>query len=77
VRLSPTALSSLSGPETEAVTRTGSAEPDGWTRAVLPVESTDFAVRRFLALGPEIEVLGPPQLRSQLAAAIRATAALY
>jgi predicted DNA-binding transcriptional regulator YafY len=77
VRLSPTALSSLSGPETEAVTRTGSTEPDGWTRAVLPVESADFTVRRFLALGPEIEVLDPPQLRSQLAAAIRATAALY
>jgi hypothetical protein len=46
-------------------------------RSVLPVESTDFAVRRFLALGPEIEVLGPPQLRSQVAAVIRATAALY
>jgi len=77
VRLSPTALSSLSGPEAEAVARTGSVEPDSWTRAVLPVESTEFALRQFLALGPDIEVLDPPELRSRLAATIRATAALY
>jgi predicted DNA-binding transcriptional regulator YafY len=77
VRLSPDALSKLSGPETEAVARTGSVEPDGWTRAVLPVESAEFALRQYLALGPGIEVLGPPDLRARLAAAARATAALY
>jgi predicted DNA-binding transcriptional regulator YafY len=77
VRLSPAALSSLSGPETEAVARTGTVEPDGWTRAVLPVESTDFALRQFLALGAEVEVLGPPGLRSRVAATIRAAAAYY
>jgi predicted DNA-binding transcriptional regulator YafY len=77
VRLSPSALGSLSGPEAEAAARTGTAEPDGWTRAVLPIESTQFALRQFLALGPEIEVLGPPALRARLAAVIRATAAVY
>ena len=77
VRLSPAARGGLSGPEAEAVARTGSVEPDGWTRAVLPVESTEFALRQFLALGPDVEVLGPPELRSRLAAAIRAAAALY
>lgn len=77
MRLSPTGLSSLSAAENEAVARTGSVEPDGWTRAVLPVESTEFALRQFLALGPQIEVLDPPELRSRLAAMIRATAALY
>jgi predicted DNA-binding transcriptional regulator YafY len=77
VRLSPAALPHLSGPETDWVGRTGSVEPDGWTRAVLPVESTEFALRQFLALGPEIEVLDPPELRSRLAAAARATAAFY
>jgi predicted DNA-binding transcriptional regulator YafY len=65
VRLSPTARGRLSGPEAEAVARTGSVEPDGWTRAVLPVESPEFAVREFLALGAEIEVLGPPELRAR------------
>jgi predicted DNA-binding transcriptional regulator YafY len=77
VRLSRAALGHLSGPETESVARTGRVEPGGWTRAVLPVESTEIALRQFLALGPEIEVLDPPELRSQLAAAIRATAAYY
>jgi predicted DNA-binding transcriptional regulator YafY len=77
VRLNPAALSHLSGPETEAVARTGQVEPDGWTRAVVPIESLDFAVRQFLALGPEIEVLDPPELRSRLAAVARATSALY
>ncbi len=77
VRLSPDALAKLSGPETEAVARTGTVEPDGWTRATLPVESTEYALRQYLALGPGIEVLGPPDLRSQLAAAVHATAALY
>ena len=77
MRLSPAARGRLSGPEAEAVARTGSVEPDGWTRAVLPVESTEFALRQFLALGPEVEVLGPPELRARLAAAIRAAAARY
>ena len=77
VRLSPAARGRLSGPEAEAVERTGTVEPDGWTRAVLPVESDAFAVRQFLAMGPEVEVLGPPALRAQLAAAIRAAAARY
>ena len=77
VRLSPTALGGLSGPEAAAVARTGSVEPGGWTRAVLPVESAEIALRQFLALGPEIEVLGPPELRSRLTALIRDTVALY
>jgi predicted DNA-binding transcriptional regulator YafY len=77
VRLSPAARGGLSGPEAEAVARTGRVEPGGWTRAVLPVESDAIALRQFLALGPEVEVLGPPELRSRLAAALRGAAALY
>ena len=77
VRLSPVARGRLSGPEADAVARTGRAEPDGWTRAVLPVESTESALRQFLALGPEVEVLGPPELRARLTAALRAAAARY
>ena len=77
VRLSPAARSGLSGPEAEAVARTGTLEPDGWTRAVLPVESTDLALREFLAMGPEVEVLGPPELRARVVTAIRAAAARY
>ena len=77
VRLTPAAIALLSGPAAESVTRTGVPEPGGWTRATIPIESLDHARRAFLALGPDIEVLEPPELREQLAAAARATAALY
>jgi predicted DNA-binding transcriptional regulator YafY len=77
VRITPAGIARLSGSAAEAVARTGIAEPDGWTRAVLPIESEDRACREYLALGPDIEVLEPQQLRDQLAAAARATAALY
>jgi hypothetical protein len=56
---------------------TASAEPGGWIRAVVPIESVEQACREFLALGADIEVLEPPALRARLAAAARATAALY
>jgi predicted DNA-binding transcriptional regulator YafY len=56
---------------------TASAEPGGWIRAVVPIESVEQACREFLALGADIEVLEPPALRTRLAAAARATAALY
>lgn len=77
VRLTGTAIARLSAPAAEAVARTGVADDDGWTRAVLPIESVDRACREFLALGPEIEVLEPRELRDRLAVAARATAALY
>jgi predicted DNA-binding transcriptional regulator YafY len=77
VRLAPAATERLSGPAAEAVTQTGTPEPGGWIRAVLPIESLDHACATFLALGPDIEVLEPPELRARLAAAARATAALY
>jgi predicted DNA-binding transcriptional regulator YafY len=75
VRLSPAAAARLTGPEAAALAATGVPEPDGWTRAVLPIESVDLAVPGFLT--PDIEVLGPPELRARLAAAARAIAALY
>jgi predicted DNA-binding transcriptional regulator YafY len=77
VRLTPAGLALLPAPAAEAAARTGCLEPDGWTRAILPIESADYARREYLALGPEIEVLEPPELRAQVAAAARAAAALY
>src|ERR1035438_1281551 len=59
----------------DALAATGVREPDGWTRAVLPIESVDLAIRGFLT--PDIEVLEPPELRAQVAARARAIAALY
>lgn len=75
VRLSPQAASGLSGLAAQALIDTGRNEPDGWTRAVLPIESLKHAHGVFLALGTNVEVLGPPELRARLADTFCALAA--
>jgi predicted DNA-binding transcriptional regulator YafY len=75
VRLSPAAAALLTGPAAAALAATGVVEPDGWTRAVLPIESVDLASRQFLT--PGIEVLEPVELREQIATTARAIAGLY
>lgn len=77
VRLSPRAASHLSGPAARALAANGVPEAGGWTRGTVPIESPDQAVAFFLSLGPEAEVLGPPDLRARLAEAARALADLY
>ncbi|WP_328666915.1 YafY family transcriptional regulator [Streptomyces sp. NBC_00322] len=77
VRLSPAAAARLTGAAARALADTGAEEADGWTRAVLPIESVDHAHREFLGMGAEIEVLGPPELRARLAATARALAERY
>ncbi|MEU5268816.1 WYL domain-containing protein [Streptomyces hygroscopicus] len=61
----------------EAVREAG--EPDGQGRLTitLPVESYEVALAQLLGLGPEAEVLGPPELRVLFAEAARRTAELY
>ncbi|MYW62663.1 WYL domain-containing protein [Streptomyces sp. SID8379] len=77
VRLAPGAADRLSGAAARAARTTGRAEPDGWTRAVLPVESQDRAHDDFLRLGADIEVLEPAALRDRIAATAAALARLY
>ncbi|MEU4834295.1 YafY family protein [Streptosporangium sp. NPDC023615] len=77
VRLSPRAASRLTGAAAQALADTGTAEPGGWTRALLPIESIDHAHGVFLALGADVEVVGPPELRARLAETSRALAARY
>ncbi|SOD58834.1 transcriptional regulator [Streptomyces zhaozhouensis] len=57
----------------------GAEGPDerGWVTVTLAVESTDVAYEQLLALGPEVEVLRPAALRTRLARAAAALAALY
>ncbi|PSL53092.1 putative DNA-binding transcriptional regulator YafY [Saccharothrix carnea] len=53
-------------------------EPQGvWTTVRVPVESLDHAVVDLLRLGPEVEVLEPPELRDRVIARIAAMAAVY
>ncbi|ONI89163.1 transcriptional regulator [Saccharothrix sp. ALI-22-I] len=53
-------------------------EPDGdWTTVRVPVESLDHALVDLLRLGPEVEVLEPPELRERVIARIAAMGAVY
>jgi predicted DNA-binding transcriptional regulator YafY len=44
---------------------------------VVPIESVEHAATDFLRLGPEAEVLAPPELRAAMAATARRLAALH
>ena len=61
----------------EATAAAGEPGPDGWVRTRLPVESLEVAYTYVLRLGPEAEVLDPPELRSRLAAAADRMRELY
>ena len=53
-------------------------EPEGaWTTVRVPVESLEHAVVDLLRLGPEVDVLEPPELRERVIARITAMAAVY
>ncbi|WP_432825105.1 helix-turn-helix transcriptional regulator [Dactylosporangium sp. CA-092794] len=82
VRLSPAGLRMLRF-AVEAVAHRAAAggagppDADGWVTVALPAESVAVAYTQLLALGPEAEVLAPPELRAMLAAAAERVAALY
>jgi predicted DNA-binding transcriptional regulator YafY len=75
VRLSPAAAARQTALAAAALAATGVTEPDGWIRAVLPIESTELATSSFLS--PDIEVLEPADLRASVAATARAITAIY
>ncbi|KOG34274.1 WYL domain-containing protein [Streptomyces resistomycificus] len=62
------------GDTTSAARATPDPE-DGWYRLLLHFDSPRAACRRLLGLGPDAEVLEPPQVRQELAEVTRATAA--
>jgi predicted DNA-binding transcriptional regulator YafY len=71
VRLSPKGvyLLEMFGPYVMKAAAETASEPDrrGWIRCRLPLESIDFGVRQLLQLGDDVIVLGPAELRTQLA----------
>ncbi|MFD9031147.1 helix-turn-helix transcriptional regulator [Streptomyces sp. NPDC059567] len=77
VRLSPDGAKRLTGEAARALAATGSPEPDGWTRATLPIESLAHAHETFLALGADIEVLEPAELRARITETVARMAARY
>ncbi|CAL9388936.1 hypothetical protein SUDANB95_01212 [Actinosynnema sp. ALI-1.44] len=55
-----------------------SVVPQGeWTTVEIPTESLDHALVDLLRLGPEAEVVAPPELRERIKARIEATALRY
>lgn len=52
-------------------------DDEGLVTVTLAVESLDVAHSQLLTLGPEAEVLGPPELRDRFTSAARRMAALY
>ncbi|MEU5789400.1 YafY family protein [Micromonospora purpureochromogenes] len=83
IRLSPAGLRRLrhlaDAPFVYAEALAAAGEPDGqgWVVTRLPVESVEVAYSQMLGLGPEVEVLDPPELRERLVDAARRSAALY
>lgn len=77
VRISPRGAARLTGAAARALVENGTPEPDGWTRATLPVESPEHAHGFLLALGEEVEVLAPEDLRERIATTVRTLAARY
>ncbi|MEM7273993.1 MAG: HTH domain-containing protein [Actinomycetota bacterium] len=52
-------------------------DDEGWVEATFRLESLEGAAIDVLSLGPLVEVLDPPELRREVAARSRRTAALY
>ncbi|TDC46720.1 YafY family transcriptional regulator [Actinomadura sp. KC345] len=82
VRLSPAGMRILRyAVEPYAALRAAedAGEPDerGWVVTTLPVESADVAASELMRLGPEAEVLAPPELRERMADAAARLAGLY
>ncbi|MGW6457115.1 helix-turn-helix transcriptional regulator [Streptomyces sp. NPDC055078] len=61
----------------EALAAAGPPDPDGRTTLTLPVESLPVAYAQLLTLGPDLEVLEPPELREMFAEAAARMAKLY
>lgn len=79
IRISPhgrTRAEHLTAPAVRHAIEETAGEPDrdGWVRATVPIESIRHAVVDLLKLGPDLEVLEPPELR---AAVIERVTALY
>jgi predicted DNA-binding transcriptional regulator YafY len=82
IRLSPRGrrLAALQGRPASLRIRHGAAPVAGrgdWAEAWVRIDSIEAAVLDLLALGPEVEVLHPPQLRAQLARAAGQIAELH
>ncbi|WP_436771219.1 helix-turn-helix transcriptional regulator [Yinghuangia sp. YIM S09857] len=82
VRLSPLAVENLAiwlepTAASDALATASAPDAGGWVTVTLPIETWDIGYFELLRLGPEAEVLAPPDFRARLSAATHRAAALY
>lgn len=80
VRLSPRGMTLLAREGqviTQALRAAGAADASGWRQVSLPIESIDVATGNLLALGIDVEVLEPSELRAAIGKTAVAIAKLY
>jgi predicted DNA-binding transcriptional regulator YafY len=82
LRLSPRGLELLPYLFNQVATRKAleNANPpdaDGWTTVTLPVESLEHGHMDLLRLGPDAEVVSPPEVRQRMQTAVAGLQALY
>lgn len=70
-------LARMSHAMAQAVAAAGPVGRDGWHELTIPIESIEVAVGDLLRLGPDVEALGPPELRTALRKAVKALHAVY
>ena len=80
IAVSPRALSWLANDRirfTPVPAARKARRPKEWTEVLVPVESIEQGVRRFLSYGKEVAVIGPAELREALADELRAIGSHY
>lgn len=59
-------LAALGAYAAHAVCNAELADKNGWAQLILPIEKIDQTVLMLLSIGPEVEVIDPPELRTRL-----------
>lgn len=81
VRLSPDGVERLPdcmpAAVVSAVAATGRQLADGWVQAEIPIESVGHAVADLLRMGPDVEVIGPAEVRERMIDTVRVLAGWY
>ncbi len=79
VRLSPKGVDLLDmlGPHVALAAKAAKPDSRGWVRCNLPIETIAHGVRELMRLGEDVEVIGPPALRAEMAQTLSAMSRRY
>ena len=65
------------GPTRQALAAASEPDQEGWRTVSITLEDEWYTAANLLRLGPDAEILDPPELRERVSAAARAMAAIY